>query len=83
MNCLDCTGSSVSTVAVAVCHSCGAGVCTDHANIRDHYLTRTEPIDQVVRIEPPARLIWCGACAAANEAAAHHDPHRHHSQHKQ
>ena len=78
MNCLDCTDSTVTTVAVAVCHSCGAGVCKDHAVVLDHYLTRTEPIDQVIRIEQPARLIWCGACPPPS-AAAHHDPHRHHS----
>ena len=82
MNCLDCADNNPSTPAVGVCHSCGAGVCMDHAKVFDHYLTRTEPIDQVIRIEPPARLIWCGACSAANEAAVHHDRHRHHFQHK-
>ena len=73
MHCLDCTTIGSPTTAVGVCHCCGAGVCVDHAKIHDHYLTRSEPIDQVIRIEPPARSLWCGACAAANEAAVHHD----------
>ena len=76
MNCLDCADIGSPAPAVGICHSCGAGVCMDHARVHDHYLTRTEPIDQVIRIEPPARLIWCEACSAANEAAVHHDRHR-------
>jgi len=78
LNCLDCSTSGQLAPAVGVCHSCGAGVCVDHALILDHYLTRTEPINQVVTIEPPARLIWCGSCSAAHEAAVHHHIHAHH-----
>jgi hypothetical protein len=77
MNCFDCADiNPPAPAAVGVCHSCGAGVCKDHAIVLDHYLTRTEPIDQVITIEPPARLIWCGVCFAANNAAVHHDRHR-------
>ena len=76
MNCLDCPDINRPTAAVGVCHSCGAGVCKVHAHVYDHYLTRTEPIDQLITIEPPARLILCGVCSAADEAAVHHDRHR-------
>ena len=76
MNCLDCADIGSTSSAVGICHSCGAGVCMEHAKVLDHFLVRTEPIDQVIRIEPPARLVWCGTCAAANEAAVHHDRHR-------
>ena len=79
MNCFDCADLGSSSSAVGICHACGAGVCMEHAKVYDHYLTRTEPIDQMIRIEPPARLIWCGTCSAANEAAVHHD--RHHGRH--
>ena len=79
MNCFDCADNGSSSAAVGICHWCGAGVCMEHAKVHDHYLTRKEPIDQVIRIEPPARLIRRGARSAANEAVVHHD--RHHGRH--
>jgi hypothetical protein len=75
VNCLDCTTAGHPSPAVAVCHTCGAAVCPDHAAVRAHHLTRTEPINQVITVEPPARLVSCTVCAAARDAA-HHDTHR-------
>jgi hypothetical protein len=75
VNCLDCTTAGQPTAAVAVCHACGAAVCTDHAVVREHHLTHTVPLNRVVVVEPPARLVWCTTCAAAHDAAAHHDTH--------
>lgn len=78
MNCLDCAADGRTTPAVAVCHTCGAAACPDHAVVREHHLTYTVPINRVVHVEPPARLVWCTVCAAAHDAAAHHDiRHRH------
>lgn len=37
MNCLDCSTGGESSMAVAVCHDCGAAVCADHAVARDHH----------------------------------------------
>ncbi len=75
MNCLDCSSAGQPTTAVAVCHSCGAAVCALHAVVRDHHLIRTAPINKQIIIEPAARLVWCSTCAAAHDAAAHHDAH--------
>ena len=72
MNCLDCASTGRPAVAVAVCHTCGAAACLDHLVVRPHHLTRTVPINQVVVVEPPARLVWCTTCTAAHDAAHHH-----------
>ena len=78
MNCFECATTGITVAAVAVCHDCGAGVCTDHAVTREHHLTRTATINRVIIVEPPARLIRCHVCTAAHDAA-HHDaePHEH------
>ena len=78
MNCLDCALAGATTPAVATCHSCGAAVCTDHAVIQPHHLQRIVPLNRLVPVDPPARLIACEVCAAAQDAAqapaavAHH-----------
>ena len=68
MNCLDCASNDRAMPAVGVCHDCGAGVCLDHAIARDRYLTRVMPISMEVEVEPPARILRCGVCAAAVDA---------------
>jgi hypothetical protein len=73
VNCLDCTLADHPAVAVAVCHTCGAAVCRNHAVVRPHHLTRSVPINQVVAVEPPARLVRCTTCDAAHDAATSHD----------
>lgn len=79
MNCLDCALAGLDRTSVAVCHACGAAVCTEHAVVRAHHLTRIVTINRPVPVEPPARLVWCQTCAAAHEAASHPQqaPHRH------
>jgi hypothetical protein len=77
VNCLDCTTTGRAVAAVAVCHTCGAAVCADHAVVRPHHLTRNVPINQTVVIEPAARLVRCAVCDAAHEAATHHEHHHH------
>jgi hypothetical protein len=74
MNCLDCTLAGATTPAVATCHSCGAAVCADHAVIQPHHLQRVVPLNRLVPIEPPARVIACEVCAAAQNAAQHAEP---------
>ncbi len=56
--------------AVGVCHDCGAGVCSDHAIVRDRHLTRIMTVNMEVEVEPPARILRCGVCAAAVDAVA-------------
>jgi hypothetical protein len=73
VNCLDCTIGGRAVAAVAVCHTCGAAVCLDHAVARPHHLTRTAPINQTVLVEPAARIVRCSTCDAAHEAATRPD----------
>ena len=69
MHCLDClTGGDVRD-AVAICRSCGAGVCVDHAAALTVHLVRMGVILREERVEPPAREMICPTCLAARHAA--------------
>jgi hypothetical protein len=74
VNCLDCTGLGRSVAAVAICADCGAGVCRDHAQVIPRWLTRTAVVNRTVRADPPARVIRCGLCQQARDAAADPQP---------
>jgi hypothetical protein len=79
MNCLDCALAGTASPAVATCHSCGAFVCAEHAVIQPHHLHRVVPLDRHIAIEPPARLVACTTCAAAQHALQHPEAEsRHH-----
>ncbi len=68
MNCYDCATGGAYRDAVAICTDCGAAVCVEHAvNVR-HWLTRTQAVLRVERVDPPGRLIRCGTCHAAHAA---------------
>jgi hypothetical protein len=73
MNCFDCALADARSPAIAVCHDCGAGVCADHAVVRQRHLTRTATISRIIEVEPPARLIRCPTCTAAHDAV-HQEP---------
>jgi hypothetical protein len=68
MNCYDCATTGTYRPAVAVCVDCGVGVCIEHAVNTSHWLTRTQALMRVERIEPPARIIRCETCHAARTA---------------
>lgn len=68
MNCYDCAVTAVDRAAVAVCAGCGGAVCLEHAMPAEHWLTRTQLINRVERVDPPARVIRCGTCHAAHAA---------------
>ena len=57
------TGPSLGWVA-----DCGAAVCVEHSVSAPHWLTRTQLVNRVERIDPPARVIRCGTCHAAHAA---------------
>ncbi|MET9240905.1 DUF2180 family protein [Nonomuraea sp. NPDC003709] len=70
MNCLDClTGQHLDVLAVGVCVDCGAAMCLEHAYIEVVHRTTVVPLNRVVQVEPPARLLTCMTCAAARQAA--------------
>jgi hypothetical protein len=68
MNCYDCATDGNHRDAVAVCVDCGAGLCIEHAVPVRHWLTATQTIMRVERVEPPARLIRCESCHTAHLA---------------
>lgn len=73
MKCYDCAATGDHGDAVAVCADCAAAVCIEHSVTVKHWLTRTQTImrvERVERVDPPARLIRCATCHAADLAAA-------------
>jgi hypothetical protein len=68
VNCYDCALESEAREAVAVCVGCGAGACLDHSHTETVWLTRTEMVNRLVPVEPPARALRCSVCAAAHAA---------------
>ena len=74
MKCFDCAALGHPADAVAVCAGCGAGVCHDHAHVAPRWLTRTAVINRTVAVEPPARIIHCGLCQQAADAATGQQP---------
>jgi Uncharacterized protein conserved in archaea (DUF2180) len=77
----DCAATGTYRPAVAVCVDCGAGVCIEHAVNTSHWLTRTQALMRVERVEPPARSIRGKTYHAARTAhgdvtttAAAHSP---------
>ena len=69
MYCLDCLSTEKERDVVGVCHSCGAGICIDHAAILPVYLVRTGVILREERVDPPARELLCPTCLAARRAS--------------
>lgn len=80
MNCFECAPEP--RPAVAVCVLCGAGVCADHVTVTVHHLTRVEPLNRTVAVDPAARRIYCPTCAAAIDAQAHPPDHAVHVLHR-
>ena len=68
MNCYDCATTGSYREAVAICVDCGAAVCVEHAVNTRHWLTRTQALLRVERVDPPARAMRCGTCHAAHAA---------------
>ncbi|WP_044370470.1 MULTISPECIES: DUF2180 family protein [Streptomyces] len=64
MNCYDCNARDRSTSAVAICNSCGAGVCGEHACSRPRQLHRCAGTG-VSALPIAARRILCPTCNTA------------------
>jgi len=73
MYCLDCLRAEKERDVVGVCHSCGAGVCVEHAAIVPVHLVHIGVILREERVEPPARELLCSTCLAARRAAGRSD----------
>jgi hypothetical protein len=79
MNCFECTidAASVNSTAVAVCATCGAGLCLEHAHLVT--LRPPTPSEWTRRIDG-ARRIVCPSCYAyppsQGDRMGHVAPHR-------
>ncbi|MET8405355.1 DUF2180 family protein [Streptomyces sp900116325] len=68
MNCYDCDSLDHVTPAVAVCPTCGAGVCAEHANTVSQQLHRPAGMG-LATLPRAARRILCATCISAERSA--------------
>ncbi|GGO43474.1 hypothetical protein GCM10012287_06730 [Streptomyces daqingensis] len=64
MNCYDCLSRQRTTVAVAVCTRCGAGLCLDHAHVAPEIVHESAGTG-VTAHSRNARRFTCGICHEA------------------
>ncbi|MGW3625244.1 DUF2180 family protein [Streptomyces sp. NPDC000880] len=64
MNCYDCHAADRSVTAVAICGSCGAALCADHARSTPQTVHRVNGMG-VATLPRAARRITCFTCARA------------------
>jgi hypothetical protein len=67
MICLECAQGGVQTPAVAICHSCSAALCLEHAEIVPQYLKVGAPGRKSLTLPIAARSILCRTCRTAVE----------------
>ncbi len=68
MNCYDCNKERVETVALGVCHICGAGLCAEHTRETKQAVKITQAFFAKVAVDPPQRGLVCLKCAESIEA---------------
>jgi hypothetical protein len=68
MNCYDCIGEGRTASAVAICTSCGAGLCGEHTRVEtnDHMQAATPGNPSHHR----TRSLICGSCDSVLRSAA-------------
>jgi hypothetical protein len=72
MHCLDCATNGLERVAVAICVTCGAGICIDHTRLGPLTLTRPGQGGMTYIRKPvdlPARQVRCEICNDAHAEA--------------
>lgn len=67
MQCYDCAVAQQTTPAVAVCSTCGAGLCTTHAVV-GHADEWTSGVGNPSAIRLPGRRILCQTCSTSGAA---------------
>ncbi|WP_018549442.1 DUF2180 family protein [Streptomyces sp. LaPpAH-108] len=67
MNCFDCQALDTATAAVAICRSCGAGLCDRHAHPHPQALHRAAGMGTATRRHAARRLL-CETCAVAERS---------------
>ncbi|MER7895740.1 DUF2180 family protein [Streptomyces sp. NPDC003007] len=64
MQCYDCLAADRTTVAAAVCVSCGAGLCAEHVREENREVRQVVGMGKATH-DPPARRLLCAACSFA------------------
>jgi hypothetical protein len=67
MYCMDCEGKGLHRTAVALCHSCSAALCLEHAEVLPKRLEMSVPVYNTVELPIAARLVLCSTCRRAIE----------------
>jgi hypothetical protein len=71
VTCYQCTRAAGQDAAVvAICQSCGALLCADHVVERAVTLTAVVGMGRHHSVWPPARILRCPGCDAAEQARA-------------
>ena len=67
MNCLECSMEDKQEPAIGICHSCGAGLCRQHAILVERQIEMMVPVCKRVSLPRSARGLLCATCRAAIE----------------
>lgn len=65
MLCYECSKAGKHREAVGLCHSCSAGLCSDHACVAAQPVTATYPVFKAVVLPRSARQLLCATCLGA------------------
>ena len=65
MLCYECSKAGRHEEAVGLCHSCSAGLCSDHACVTALPVTTTYPVCKTVVLPQRARQMLCATCLGA------------------
>lgn len=76
MKCYDCDQERVESVALGVCHICGAGLCAEHTRETKQAVKANQAFFARVTVDPPQRQLSCHKCAESIAARdrTHHSP---------
>lgn len=65
MLCYECSKAGEHREAVGLCHSCSAGLCSDHACVTALPVTTMYPVCKTVVLSQRARRFLCATCLGA------------------
>jgi len=65
MQCFEHAKQGVEKAAVAICSSCGAAVCLEHAVVSEKAVTAPRAVASVQVLPVKAQKVLCQVCAAA------------------
>ncbi|MBR8638857.1 DUF2180 family protein [Streptomyces tuirus] len=72
MHCYDCLAADRTTVAAAVCGSCGAALCAEHVHEERKQVRQVVGMGKATH-DPPARRLLCAVCSYATHKVSTED----------